>query len=141
MKKLQVLILLSLLASGFAFGGEDEFRKKYSDAYYQMQEFHKGLYIKETIQRVGRVGLGISGNFNFDIDWTVIRQSELRQGYFSVSADYWCHPVFNLFVEGGFNRSPARDVWTVSAMVQLVGPSAGSIEQNPNGTGFELGFK
>ncbi|MFH1073530.1 MAG: hypothetical protein V1752_00420 [Candidatus Firestonebacteria bacterium] len=141
MKKLTYLILLLSVSAGISLAGDEDFRKKYTETFQQMREFHQGLYIKEAMERTGCLGFGIAGDFIFDIDWAVIRQSEFRQSFVSLSADYWFHPVFNVFVEGGINRTAAREVWTVSAMLQMIGPSLGPLEKTPNGSGIEIGFK
>ncbi|OGF51191.1 MAG: hypothetical protein A2044_07600 [Candidatus Firestonebacteria bacterium GWA2_43_8] len=141
MKKLTYLILILSVSASLTFASDEDFRKKYTETYQQMQQFHQGLYIKEAMEREGKLGLGISADFIFDIEWNTIRQSEFRQGFVSLSADYWLHPVFNIFAEGGLNRSAEREVWTVSIMAQMIGPSQGPIEKVPNGTGIEIGFK
>ncbi|MCX5776335.1 MAG: hypothetical protein NTX32_01685 [Candidatus Firestonebacteria bacterium] len=141
MKKLLFLFVFLSVFGGVACRAEDDFRLKYSEAFRKMQEFHKGLYLKEAMERVGKIGVGISGNFLFDIDWLNIRQTELRAGFVSLSADCLLNPVFNLVIEGGINRTAAREVWTVSALLQLVVPAPASLENNPGGTGLEIGFK
>ncbi|OGF45351.1 MAG: hypothetical protein A2452_02120 [Candidatus Firestonebacteria bacterium RIFOXYC2_FULL_39_67] len=141
MKKLTYLILLLSVSTGITLAGDDDFRKKYSETFQQMKEFHQGLYIKEAMERTGALGLGLSGDLLFDVDWKTIRPSEFRQGFISISADYWFYAVFNVLVEGGIHRSTEREVWTVSAMLQMIAPARGPIEPVPNGSGIELGFK
>ena len=140
MKKLLPVLIFLLLAAGFAAAEEDEYRLKYSEAFSRMQEFQKNLYLKEAVERSGHFGLGVSGNFIFDVDWTTIRQSELRQGFVSLSANYWFYLLFNAYVEGGLHRSTSREVWTFSTMLQFMGPG-GQLERNPGGVGLEAGFK
>ena len=141
MKIFRIVLLFAVIFTGFAAGEDVDIRVKYKDAFFQMQDFHKSIYLKEAMERSDHLGLGISGNFIFDIDWSTVRQSEFRQGFISVSANYWFFYVFNASLEGGLHRSAAREVWTVSAMFQLVGPAVGQLERVPNGTGIEAGFK
>ena len=141
MKKSVLLIVFSLLAAGALAAEDVDLRGKYKEAFTQMQDFHKNVYLKEALERSDHIGLGISGNFIFDIDWSTVRQSELRQGFVSASVNYWFFYVFNACAEFGIHRSTAREIYTVSFMVQLMGPAMAQLERTPNGAGFELGFK
>ncbi len=138
MKKLSLLLLLFVLAGSIA-AEENELRLRYKETFAQMQEFHKSLYFLEAGERSGHAGVGISGDFIFDIDWATVRQSEMRQGFVSLSANYWFSFLFNVFIEGGLHRNTPREVLTLSAMLQFLGP--GQLERDLNGTGFEAGFK
>jgi len=63
MNKLICIVLLILTSASLTFG-DDDFRKKYTETFQQMREFHQGLYIKEAMERTGALGLGLSGDLS-----------------------------------------------------------------------------
>jgi len=137
----KVLIVFNIMMifafSKNIFSEEPSLRETYKDSFEKLGEVAKLIHYEEGKERQGHIGLGISGNFLFEIkSWD---PSTLRYGFVDLDLTFCLAPSLNIVIGGGYHNTNVRSIIPVYGMLQLLSPEMRQLEKEPVSVGIELG--